>query len=221
MTIKPSTVEIVLIVVIVMMFVIGLVSYPGMPEQMVSHWDSNGQANGSGSKLMGVFFFPVMMLVLLLLFFAIPRIDPLRENIRQFRTSYEKFVMIFFLIMTALYIDTLLWNAGIHLSMNSIVSGGLALIIYATGSLCENAKRNYFIGIRTPWTLNSDSVWQKTHKLGAKLFRAVGIVIAFGIILPQYMIWLLIIPLAGVVVFVMVYSYVEYEREQKSVRGRT
>ena len=220
MAIKSSRIEIILIAIIATLFIIGLVSYPAMPDQMISHWDANGQANGSASKLMGVFFFPVIMLVLFLLFFAIPRIDPLRENIRQFRNAYEKFILIFFLIMAALYVDTLLWNVGIHLGMNSIVSAGLALLIYALGSLCKNAKRNYFIGIRTPWTLNSDSVWEKTHALGAKLFHATAVIIAFGIPFPNLLFWLLVIPTALVVLYLLVYSYVEYEREQRTVMNR-
>ncbi len=215
MIVKPSAIEIILVVMMVMLFVVGLVIYPAMPEQMVSHWDSSGRPNGLSSKFMGVFFFPIVMFVLTLVFFAIPRIDPLRENIRQFRISFERFVLIFFLIMTALYLDTLLWNAGIHVGMKSIVIIGFAVILYALGSLCDKAKRNYFIGIRTPWTLNSDSVWDKTHKWASKLFRIAAVVVALGIVFPDYMLWFLIVPAGGVTLFVVVYSYIEYEREQR------
>ena len=214
MTMKPSAIEIILIVMMVMLFVVGLMVYPAMPEHMVSHWDSDGRPNGLSSRFMGVFFFPIIMCGLTLLFFAIPRIDPLRENIRQFRLSFERFVLIFFLIMAALYVDTLLWNAGVHVSMKSIIVGGLALLLYAVGSLCDKAKRNYFIGIRTPWTLNSDSVWDKTHKLGSKLFRIAALVVALGIIFPGSMLWFLLAPIVAVTLFLIVYSYVEYEREQ-------
>jgi len=200
----------------IMTFVVGLVVYPAMPPQMISHWDTSGHPNGSVSKFMGVFFFPIMMLVLLLVFYAIPRIDPLRENIRQFRSAYEKFILIFFVIMTALYIDTLLWNSGVHLSTKSIISGAMAIIIYGVGSLCYKVKRNYFIGIRTPWTLNSDSVWEKTHRLGGKLFRIAGLIVALGIIFPDFMLWFLVLPLAGVILFALVYSYVVYERERNA-----
>jgi len=81
--------------------------------------------------------------------------------------------------------------------------------------LIENAKRNWFIGIRTPWTLSSDKVWRKTHMMGGKLFKIVGVIALFGIILPKYAVFFVLIPVILVTGYLIFYSYFNYQKEIK------
>ncbi|MBN2478112.1 SdpI family protein, partial [Candidatus Micrarchaeota archaeon] len=74
---------------------------------------------------------------------------------------------------------------------------------------------NWFVGIRTPWTLSSEEVWNKTHKMGSKLFKAAGIIAFFGIIFPVYTVYLVLIPALTSVCWLFVYSYLEYNAETK------
>ena len=77
----------------------------------------------------------------------------------------------------------------------------------------RQAKRNFFIGIRTPWTLSSDHVWDETHRLGSILFIASGILALFGAFFPDYAIWFILVPVLGSTLFLLVYSYILYQRE--------
>ncbi|HDM23196.1 MAG TPA: SdpI family protein, partial [Methanomicrobia archaeon] len=79
--------------------------------------------------------------------------------------------------------------------------------------LLENAKRNWFIGIRTPWTLSSEDVWNRTHKIGGKLFKVLGLVVIFGIFFQKYVLFFFLVPLLLVAGYLVVYSYFEYQKE--------
>jgi uncharacterized membrane protein len=85
-------------------------------------------------------------------------------------------------------------------------------LFYYLGILTENAKRNWFIGIRTPWTLSNDKVWNKTHKLGGKLFKIVGIVAFLGILFQKYVLLFIISAVIAVAIYIIVYSYFEYKK---------
>jgi uncharacterized membrane protein len=83
------------------------------------------------------------------------------------------------------------------------------------GILTENAERNWFIGIRTPWTLSSERVWKRTNRLGGKLFRIAGITAAFGAFFPEFAIYFILVPVIAVAGFSIIYSYMEYQKEIK------
>ena len=90
------------------------------------------------------------------------------------------------------------------------------MIFLFAGVMMRKAKRNFFIGIRTPWTLSSDYVWSETHRVGGTLFIISGLLALLGAFFPLYAFWLLLIPLFTSVIFLVVYSYVLYQRETKS-----
>jgi len=193
----------------------GFMFYPMMPERVASHWNMQGEADGYGSKALGVFLLPVMSAVLLLVFLVIPRIDPLGKNIESFRKYYDGFILSFIAFMSYLYLLIILWNLGVRFNISQALSPAFGMLFYYLGILTQNAKRNWFIGIRTPWTLSSDVVWDKTHRMGGKLFKAAGIIALLGVLIPQYAILLILVPVISVAAFSFVYSYVEYSRQNK------
>ncbi|MDD5082760.1 MAG: SdpI family protein, partial [Dehalococcoidales bacterium] len=89
------------------------------------------------------------------------------------------------------------------------------ILLYYCGILVANAQRNWFVGIRTPWTLSSDRVWEKTHRLGGRLFKAAGVLALLGIFLPGYAILFILIPAVVIAFWTIVYSYLEYRKEAK------
>jgi uncharacterized membrane protein len=97
--------------------------------------------------------------------------------------------------------------------MIQVLSPAFAVIFYYAGVLTQNAHRNWFVGIRTPWTLSSVTVWQKTHKLGGKLFKLTALLSLFGTVLPQLAIYLIMAPVIFTTITVFVYSYLEYQKE--------
>jgi uncharacterized membrane protein len=201
-------------------FIISIYFYPHVPEPMATHWNFRGEVDGYMSKLWGVFFMPVMITGLAVLFMAIPKIDPKKENIAKFRKYYDGFVIILIFFMLVVHLHTLLWNTGIRISPNTVLPVGIGLLFYYIGVLMENAERNWFIGIRTPWTLSSDRVWRKTNRLGGKLFRAAGIAAVLGAFFPELALFFILGPALFIAGFTVVYSYLEYQKELKETESQ-
>jgi len=207
--------RVIVLLIILISFAVGIYLYPLLPEVMASHWSIQGQVNGYMSKFWGVFLMPFILLGMFLLFIVIPKIDPLKDNIEKFRNYYETFIAAITFFLFYIYILTLLWNLGVKFDMNRFLIPGLGILFYYVGILVENAKRNWFIGIRTPWTLSSDVVWEKTHKIGGKLFKAAGIIALLGIFISEYTFFLIMIPVLSFSFYVIVYSYFEYQKEKR------
>ena len=205
--------EIVTILIILFSFAIGICLYPKMPIDMASHWNAQGQVDGYVSKFWGLFLLPIISLGLFFLFILIPKIDPLKANIEKFRKYFDGFVVLIILFSFYLYLLTIFWNFGVQFSMNQVLPPAFGILFFYCGILIEKAKRNWFIGIRTPWTLSNDKVWERTHKIGGKLFKVVGIIAFLGIIFPNYAFFLILFPVIAVSIFTVIYSYLEYRKE--------
>ena len=199
------------LVLIALMFALGLFFYGSLPDTIASHWNAAGQVDGYMSKSR-VLFMPVLVLVLYGFFLLIPKIDPLRSNIMKFRGYYDKFIFVFIFFMLYVYCITLALNMGYDVSINVLITPALAAIIFYSGVLMEKSSRNWFIGIRTPWTLSSDVVWEKTHKLGSKLFKIVGVLILLSVFFPEFMVYIIVAPLLAGSLALVVYSYLEYRK---------
>lgn len=207
--------EIIIFGIIIITFAIGIYYYPQMPEKLASHWNSQGQVDGYTSKFWGLFLMPIISVGMLLLFILIPRIDPLKSNIQQFRKYFDGFVVLIMVFLFYLYLLTIFWNSGYTFNMITFLSPAFAILFYYSGILIENAKRNWFIGIRTPWTMSSDKVWDRTHKIGGKLFKIAGVVTLLAIFFETYAIYIIVVPLIMVSIYTVVYSYFEYQKEMK------
>jgi len=207
--------ELIALGIIILSFLIGMYFYDKFPDKVASHWNSQGQVDGYMSKFWGLFLMPIISVGMLILFIIIPKIDPLKKNIQQFRKYFDNFIILIFIFLFYIYILTIVWNLGIRFDMVLVLVPAFGLILYYSGVLMQNAKRNWFIGIRTPWTLSSDEVWNKTHKLGARLFKICGIITLFGLVFQEIAIWLLLAPIILVTIYIYVYSYFEYRKNVK------
>lgn len=207
--------EIAISSIILVSFIISIYFYPHMPEKIASHWNAQGQVDGYMSKFWGLFLIPFVLVGLALLFIAIPRIDPLKANIEKFRKYYEGFIVLFLVFILCIQFWLILWNSGFKISSNVIFPIGIGLLFFYTGILLENAKRNWFIGIRTPWTLSNEIVWEKTHKVGGKLFKVAGAIAIVGVFFQGYAIFFVLVPVILVTVYTIIYSYVEYQKGEE------
>ena len=215
---KISKSEIAIIGIILIFFVVAGYFYPQMPERMASHWNASGQADVYTSKFWGLFLMPFISIGLSLLLVLIPRIDPLKANIEKFKKYYYNFVILMVLFFFYVYLLTIFWNLGIRFNMTQLLSPAIGVLFYFCGILVEKAKRNYFIGIRTPWTLSNENVWNKTHLIGGKLFKASGVIAVLGAFFPDYAILFMLIPVILLTFFTIIYSYWEYQRETRLQR---
>jgi uncharacterized membrane protein len=125
------------------------------------------------------------------------------------------FVIFFFY----LHVISLLFNLGLRFNMFALMIPAFGGFFYYIGIMMEKAKRNYFIGVRTPWTLADEEVWDETHRIGAKGFKLSGVITLVGVVFPSIAIWAMIVPLLIVSVYTVVYSYVAYRQKHPNMNG--
>jgi uncharacterized membrane protein len=202
----------------VLAFLIGWAALPWLPERMASHWDATGAVNGYMPRVLGAFLLPAIMLVIVALLEAIPIIDPLKKNIARFRVEYDGLVVATTLFMLVIYVWTIAWSLGLQVDSNVIMPLGTGLLFIYIGFVMRRTKRNYMVGIRTPWTLASDEVWDRTHDLGGWLFVGAGVVTMFGALVPTYAVAFILVPMMVVTTWTVAYSYVLYHRLEREGR---
>ena len=203
-----------ILAVLLLCAIAGILAYPQLPERVASHWNAQGVADGFSSRLSSLLLLPAILAGVALLMLFIPMIDPLKSNIELFRPLYNIFILLMAIFMFYLYLLTILWNLGLSFGFNQMLAPAYTALMIFTGVLVGRARRNWFIGIRTPWTLSSDRVWEKTHRLGARLFILAGIVTLGGVFFPNYLVFFMMIPIGIAALTPVVYSYLEYRREQ-------
>ena len=216
MTTKLTTV--IVLILIIGITVAGALLWNQLPDPMASHWNENDQVDGYMSKFWGVYMMPLVTLGLFLLFLLIPNIDPLKANIAQFRGTFNLFITVIIAFMAYVHVLTLRWNLGYtDLGIGQAMLPAMGLLFIVIGSMLRKAKRNWFIGIRTPWTLSSDSVWDEIHRLGGILFMFSGVIAVIGGFFGGMVaFWSIMIPIFGTSIFLVGYSYVLYQREIKA-----
>jgi len=211
MSTKNTTIAV--LAIIVLSAVIGIYLYPQFPETVTSHWNSMGNPDGTLPKFWGLFLMPIISLVLFLLFIFVPKIDPKKQNIDMFRGHYNNFIVCIMVFLMYIHALTIFYNLGYYFNIIQFMAPAFALLFYYAGVLVGRAKRNWFIGIRTPWTLESESVWDKTHELGSKLFKVAAALSLLGVIFPYAAIYLILVPIVASALYLIVFSYFEYKKE--------
>lgn len=198
------------LLLVILSFAVSFYSYPLLPERIAAHWNAQGVADGFTEKSFGVYLLPAITAVVLGLLVLFPKIDPMRKDAKGFEGYYGLFVLTITGFFVYLNIIINLFNLGYLKAMNIALIPAFAALFYSMGILLEHAKQNWFIGIRTSWTLSSNEVWDKTHALGAKLFKAIGILTLLSLLAPDYG----IIVVVGLAVLgalaAVIYSYLEF-----------
>jgi len=200
------------LLLIVLPVILGFLTYTQLPDQMAIHWGINGEANGTADKLSGLLIVPIISVFLLALFAFIPRIDPLKKNYASFRKYYDSFVIVMIGFLSYIQLLVLFWNLSVPFNFTRMMAFGFGAMFYYLGLPLENAKPNWFVGIRTPWTLSSNKVWDKTHKMGGKLFKSVGIVTFIGAIIFEEMLIVSVALIIAASLATVVYSYLEFKK---------
>jgi uncharacterized membrane protein len=213
-----KTISIITLTMIALALLAGAILWNQLPDQMASHWNTYDQVDGYISRFWGVFLMPLITLGMLVLFLILPGIDPLKANIAQFRESFNLFIVLIVAFMLYIHGLTLAWSLGYQdFKMSAAMLPFMGVLFIAIGFMLRKSKRNFFIGIRTPWTLSSDSVWDKTHQLGSVLFMASGVfAVIGGVFGGMTAFWLMFVPLIGSSLFLTIYSYVLYRSETKA-----
>lgn len=198
-------------------FAFSFAVFQQLPERMPIHWDARGNPDGYGSRLVGALLLPGMLLLIWGVLLAIPSLDPRRANIEQSRDAYELLVLVVVAAMAAVHVSVLGAALGWPLPVGRVVPVIIGLMFVALGNLLPRFRSNFFIGIRTPWTLSSDTVWARTHKVGGSVMIAVGILLMVaGLLQSPHWIWVAIVGAAAMAIGVLGYSYVLWRRENRT-----
>ena len=201
---------------LVVAFGVGSVLVHGkLPARVPTHWNIQGEVDGHGSRAVAAFVLPVTMVGLLGLFAVLPRLSPTSFRLDEFRPTYGKIVVITLAMLG--YVQTLAWLGalGYQFNMTRLVVAGILLGLGLLGNFFGKIRRNFFVGIRVPWTLASERVWNETHRLAAWITCGGGLLGSL-VALAGY-------PLVGlafvlpIVVVPIVFSLVRYK--QLEARG--
>jgi uncharacterized membrane protein len=200
--------------VIVLLFVVSFYLYPSLPEEIPTHWNAEGQVDGWGAPHM-IFLFPIISFLIFGLFLAIPKIAVFKKNVSEFKhLESMKFMMV--VMFAFLFLATVLATINYYNRIILMILPIVGLLFFYLGYILPEMKRNFFIGIRTPWTLADDFVWKQTHALGGKLFMLLGVLFVLLVFIdPRYLLYLIMIKVIGVVVILFIYSYWVWRKNGK------
>lgn len=192
-------------ILILLPSLVGCVFWNQLPEEIPTHFNLLGQADGYNHKMSAIFGLPTLMLLMhwLLLFLMIK--DPKSSNISS------KIQLLIYWIIPFVSCLSMISIFGESLGY-SMMSGLLAqifmgLVMIVIGNYLPKTHRNYIIGIRLPWTLENDENWRKTHRLAGKIWVLGGLLLFLNSFVQLYVYWVFFLTLLLVVLMPGVYSY--------------
>lgn len=193
---------------------IGLYYYPALPAKIPNHWNFKGEINGYASKTFGVMFMPLLCLGMYLLFTVIPLIDPKKQNYTKFMGSYRAIRLSVIILLLAIYLVSIFTALGYNLNMPMVIQLGLGIMFMVLGNYITRVRNNYFVGIRTPWTLASEEVWRRTHRLAGPLWVLAGALTILGASIGSKGFFVLLGAVAIAGLIPSLYSFVIYRKLQ-------
>jgi len=199
---------------VVAVLVATLILYPHLPERVPSHWDIHGQVNAYSSKWTMLVITPAIMAGLMLLFATLPWLSPRHFDVGAFRSTYL-YIMLVLLSLTA-YVQALMLSTGLArpVDISRALVGGICLMLALLGNVLGKVQRNFYIGIRTPWTIANERVWNATHRFGAKTL-VVGGLLGFVLTLAGTAFWIAFAIIMAAALIPAVYSLVYYKRLER------
>lgn len=207
------------IAMLVGMFGLALVTWPIAPEQIPVHWNAAGEVDRYGGKFEGLLLMPLIATALYLLLRFSPRIDPGRANYAQFANTYALIRVGSLVLIVALYGVLHMWIRGREVNMSAVVSILVGALFVLFGASMGKLRPNWFVGIRTPWTLSSKTSWVRTHRVGGWLFVVLGLMLM--VLLPltdQRLVFpVLAVGAACVALWSLIYSYIVWRNDPDKV----
>ncbi|WP_416654968.1 SdpI family protein [Bacillus amyloliquefaciens] len=188
-------------------------TYSSLPENLAIHWGLNGSANDYQAKANAMMMLIGIMIILYILMVIIPKIDP-KNNYKTFIRPYMAIFNTVFAVMFVINLMIILTGLGYDLPISYLGSFVVGVIFMVFGNFIQIVKPNFFLGIRTPWTLSSEKVWKDTHRVSSKLFVLAGIIMMLSAFFPPvYRISAIFIAAIGCIIFSVLSSYIVYQRQ--------
>jgi len=223
--IQPSapyrSTTIVALVIIELQIAVAAGTYPFLPPIVPSHWDAAGNVNGYLPKLTNAVIVPLlsigMFLLLRVLLVASPRLS--NQDPRATQRIMSLLLVGILLFLLVIQIITLAIPLGVPMNVSFVINLAVSVLFIFIGNYLGKLQRNFWAGIRTPWTLASDIVWERTHRLGGWLFVGAGVLGIITAFIPALRIWGVLGLVLLVSVVLVVYSYIVYRQVEASGRN--
>jgi uncharacterized membrane protein len=210
--------ELIQLALIAAMFVVAAVAWANVPDRIPVHWNLQGQVDGYGGRFIGLLLLPLVTLGLYGLLLFLPRLDPGYANYRAFAGAYNLIRISLVVFMAALYGVTVLAALGQPVDVGTLVTLGVGGLLVVLGNVMGKIRPNWFVGVRTPWTLSSKLSWNKTHRLAGWVLIALGPLVALSGVLRSNGFLIATVVIGGVsLAWLFIYSYLVYRRDPDRV----
>ena len=187
---------------------------PTLPDQIPTHWNIRNEVDGYGGKWT-LFIMPVLMAGMLVLFYFLPALSPKAFSVDSFRPTYL-YIMLLVVGLFAYIQGVLLYTVqqsvakGHAVPLGQVFIAGMFLFFGLMGNVMGKVRKNFYIGIRVPWTLASDRVWNDTHRMAGWLWVVAGFV-GFGLVIVGVPIYIPIVLLVVAAFIPIIYSFIHYK----------
>ena len=190
--------------------------WPSLPQRVPMHWNASGEIDRWGDKS-ETLMIPILMTGLVyVLFLILPKIDP-KGKLESMGNKLNSFRMILTCFMSVLSIY-ILYGIKTHNADPKMLFPLLGLLFAFLGNYMKTMKPNYFIGFRTPWTLENEEVWKKTHKMGGMLWFIGGLLMTFTFLLEgKTQLYTFMAILVVITIIPVVYSYLEFQKQKNKI----
>lgn len=170
--------------IVVLMFLASFILDRQLPAdvKIPVHWNIKGEVDRYGSKIEGLYMLPGLTVVMVLLFTLIPMIEPRRKHLQFSMKAYKLIVSSIIVFMAVIHAIILISVKGAAPDVGRLVNLGVGVLFMILGNYLGKIRSNFFIGIRSPWTLSSEVSWYKTHRLGGWLFFILGLITLINVI---------------------------------------
>ena len=201
-------------IVTIVAMVVAIVGIVIMPDTIPTHFGPSGAPDDWGSKYT-VLMYPGILLLTSILAVPMIKMDPKKKNYERFSKYYYDFFFVFALFFTAMEIANVAIAVGVDVNMGTVACFMAGVLMVFIGNMMPKIKQNYFFGIRTPWALNDEENWFKTHRMGGKTFAVGGVAIMAATIIPgEAKAWIFLPLILAMTGIPLVYSYLLFKRKQ-------
>jgi uncharacterized membrane protein len=191
--------------------------YDRLPQRLPTHWNIRGQADGwvdRGDALFALLAVPAVMALMTLLGLVLPWLSPRQFDVERFRPTYEYVMLLVVALFGYVHLALLMGYVNHDVNVGRLLAGGFCVFFAFLGNVMGKIRRNFWMGVRTPWTLASEAVWVGTHRLAAWVWTAGAVACAVAVLLGAPLVWCF----AGLIIVLLVpavYSLVLYKRLEK------
>lgn len=201
-------------IVILLPILIGLILWNKLPDQVPTHWNAQGEVDGWSSKAFAVFGLPAILFVMHWVCMIGTSADPKKQNIEGKVLG----IVLWICPIVSLLVCTMSYGValGMEYKVDKITLALVGIVFIVVGNYLPKCKQSYTVGIKLPWTLNDEENWNRTHRMGGKLWVASGIILLLSMLLPASAMVVVVLAVIGVAVFVpTVYSYLLFREKEK------